>query len=170
MALIVAPQAGAESYISVADADAYHAARGNVSWAAFSVANKEIFLRRATDYMQAHYHDLWKGVPISPEQPLDWPRYSAVVNGWLLDSGTIPAAIKAATSVLALKASTGDLYPHTTDLTGSAAEIEQAKVGPIEVKYARSVSLTSGARFPYVDELLSRYTIGSSRQTRLVRG
>lgn len=46
---------GAESYASVAQADAYFAARGITIWSPLLDAEKEQALRRATDYMVQTY-------------------------------------------------------------------------------------------------------------------
>ena len=51
----------AESLCSVAFADAYHSSRGNSSWSDLQISEREVFLRRATDYM-AVYSRKWAGV------------------------------------------------------------------------------------------------------------
>lgn len=54
MALIVEDGTGladAESYLSVADADTYHADRNNEAWQDYSTAEKEAALRKATQYI-----------------------------------------------------------------------------------------------------------------------
>ena len=163
MALIVAPDAGAEAYTSVAAADAYHAARGNTAWAALIVPQKEQALRRATDYMVAQYSGRWRGEMIDPNQSLDWPRYGAWINGWLLDNTTIPAAIINACAELALRASTAPLYADV-----GPQEVTSERVGPIAVTYAaRNAGQTL---YPAVDEMLARYLSGGRGQTMLVRG
>lgn len=134
MPLIVAPDAGAESYCSVAQATAYHAARGNAAWAALdSDTIREQLLRKATDYMGA-YAGRWKGERVSSTQALDWPRAGVCVDGYEIDWQTVPTAVVNACALLALKAATGDLSP---DL---GPQKQSVKVGPIETTYA------SGAR------------------------
>ena len=61
MALNTEPGAAlADSLCTVAQADAFHAARGNTLWAPLTTPEKEQALRRATDYM-AVYSSRWKG-------------------------------------------------------------------------------------------------------------
>ena len=61
-------RADAESYCSVAAADAHHAARGAAAWAALTTEAKEQALRRATDYMGQIYGPLWAGHRSLPTQ------------------------------------------------------------------------------------------------------
>lgn len=160
MALIVAPTAGAESYISVANADAFHAARGNAAWAPLTAEAKEHALRKATDYMGT-YSGRWKGARVSSGQALDWPRAGVVVDGYEINWETIPAAIANACAVLALKASAGDISP---DL---GPQKQSVKVGPIETTYAAGTRQVT--RYQSAETLLAPYLAGSAGQVRVVR-
>ncbi len=112
MALITEDGSGkadAESFASVADADAWHAARGNAAWAALTAGEKEINLRKATDYMQQSYRSAWAGQRVTSTQALDWPRYDVPLKdlpGSYYPSDTVPAEVRNACIMLALKAST----------------------------------------------------------------
>lgn len=74
-------------YGSVADADAYHAARGNVAWASLSAPSKEAALTRASDYLDQRYKyqtpmgrwsSLFVGVRTNGRgQDREWPRTGA---------------------------------------------------------------------------------------------
>ncbi|HWH74773.1 MAG TPA: DnaT-like ssDNA-binding protein, partial [Methylibium sp.] len=64
----------AESYVSVAEASAYHSLRGNTLWATMSEGEMEAALRRATDYLVQTYRDQWAGYRATTTQALDWPR------------------------------------------------------------------------------------------------
>jgi hypothetical protein len=139
--------AGAESYASVADATAYHAARGNAAWAALaSDTIREQNLRKATDYMVQVYRLRWKGWRVSVTQALDWPRseveradYAALqANGLTTISGDyyypadeVPAEVEKACFELALAAIAGDLNPDIGRRT------IREKVDVIEVEYDR---------------------------------
>lgn len=160
MALIVPPTAGADSYCSVADADAYHAARGNAAWALLGTTAKEQALIRATDYMGA-YAGSWKGTRVSSTQTLDWPRAGAVVNGYEVDWQIVPAPVANACAVLALKASAGDLAP---DL---GPQKQSVKVGPIETTYTQGTR--QGTKYSAVDSMLAPYLGAGAGQVRLVR-
>lgn len=160
MALIVAPTAGAESYISVSDADAYHAARGNAAWALLTNEAKEQTLRKATDYM-GRYSGRWKGERLNAGQVLDWPRAGVVVDGYEINWETVPAAIANACALLALKASAGDIAP---DL---GPQKQSVKVGPIETTYAAGTR--QATRYQSAETLLAPYLLGSAGQVRVVR-
>lgn len=54
MALTIAPAEGYDSYVSIADADAYAASMGRSAWPA-DEADKETALRRATQYVRVTY-------------------------------------------------------------------------------------------------------------------
>lgn len=77
-----AGDANAESYASLADADAYFSARGETTWTG-TVANKEAALRRGTTYLDNQYRNRWIGLTTNPRtavtpgqqtQSLQWPR------------------------------------------------------------------------------------------------
>lgn len=143
--------ADAESYISVADATAYHAARGNAAWAALaSDAIREQALRKATDYLGQMYRDRWNGYRVSTTQALDWPRYEAprrdqpgIAN---YPSDAVPEEVAKACAELALRAAAGELV-----------EDEDQRIAAVS---AGSVSVTfqpgSSPRkhYPAVDGLL----------------
>lgn len=136
MSLIVEDGTGkadAESYISVADASAYHTARNNTAWAALSTDTlREAALRKATEYMVNAYRSRWQGTRKTEDQALCWPRYSVVVEGYLVDDASVPEIVKRACAELALKASAADLAP---DLTQG---VVREQVGPIAVEYDRT--------------------------------
>jgi hypothetical protein len=148
MALVVEDGTGkadAESYISVADATTYHAARGNASWAAqASDAVREQLLRKAADYMLQVYRLRWKGVRVTTAQALDWPRngvqrvdyaYSSangsqtIGGSYFYPSNAVPVEVARACAELALIAITETLAPAVGRLT------KREKLGPMEVEY-----------------------------------
>lgn len=137
MALIVETGSnvvGAESYLSVSDADTYHANRGNAAWAALTTTETEQALRKATDYMQT-YRKRWKGYRSYATQPLDWPRRTILIDDSVLNSwipyDSIPTEIKNACAELALRAAAGELAP---DLERAVAS---ETVGPISTTYVQ---------------------------------
>lgn len=123
MALTVAPDEDYDSLVSLAAADMYMAAMGHSAWTGEDAA-KEVALRRATQYLLAHYqiHDDY----------LD-PVHSRVED---------------ACCEAALRALTGTLY---TDV--AANEAVEKTVGPITVKYAASRT-GGQQRFALIDDLL----------------
>ena len=143
MALIVEDGSivvGAESYATVAQADAYLAASGYTSWDALDPQDaKEPALRLATRYMTQTYRKRWYGYRVSNTQSLDWPRYNVPMKdtpsayfGYpsVYQPNVVPAEVVNACIELAYRQSTGVvLLPDTADL------VKSNKVGPIEVVY-----------------------------------
>lgn len=164
MALIVENGEGlanAESYISVADADARHAAFGNSAWTG-ATAVKEAALRRATAYMLQAYRDRWQGYRRLVSQALDWPRVDVVVDAIsYVGADAVPSDIANACADLALRALSDDLN----------ADMERAvvreKIGPIETEY--DPASPQAKRFRAVDMMLAPYLKGSSAMATLVR-
>ena len=141
---------GAESYCSVADASAYHTARGNAAWAALATdAIRGQCLRKATDYMEQVYRSRWQGCRVGETQALSWPRYDVEVEGHAIDSDVVPDAVKRACAELALRASAADLNPDLTQ--GVLSE----QVGSIQVTYDKTSPQFT--RYRAIDALLSPY-------------
>jgi hypothetical protein len=165
MALVVENGTGlanAESYISVANADARHSAFGNTAWAAISTtALKESYLRQATAYMVQAYRERWSGIRINATQALDWPRAQVVVDGYSIDSDAVPADIANACADLALKAASAALAP---DLERA---VVRKKIGPLETEY--SPHSPQAKRYRAIDMALAPYLKGSSAMAMLVR-
>lgn len=154
-------KANAESYITVAAADARHTALGNTAWTG-SDAVKESALRRATQYMIQAYRGRWRGTRLLRAQALDWPRHGAVVDGFDWPSNEVPAEVANACADLALRALAGDL---NADQNGRA--VIREKVGPLETEYAEYGS--TAAQYRAVDMALSALLTGGGANVRLVR-
>lgn len=169
MALIVetgAIVAGAESYISVAAADLYHANRGNTDWAALSTTQKEQALRKATDYLVAVYRGSWRGYRTNAAtQVLDWPRMSilladAALNQFV-DMHSMPVEVLNATAELALRASIADLIP---DLERG---VKQETIGPITTVY--DDYSPQSKRYRFIEAMLAPYLRSGGVAVGLVR-
>jgi len=148
-------KAGAEAYISVADASTYFTNRGNTAWGSISTeALQEAYLRQATDYMTQIYRDRWEGVRFTQDQALDWPRSGATRDSWSVPIDEVPVEVQNACAELALKASSGELAP---DLTQG---VIREKVDVIEVEYDKySPQYT---RYRSIDAMLSPYLSATS--------
>ena len=151
--------AGAESYASVAQADARCASLGLTAWAALADAAKEVSLRKAADYM-AVYRASWIGSRISAEQTLDWPRYGVTVDGFAVLSTVVPVAVANACIDLAYRASTAELLPDTERAIASES------IGPISTIYEAGSS--QNVKYTAVDRMLAPY-IGGGSSLLLVR-
>ena len=138
-----------DSYVTVAEADAYNAIRpSNSTWAALSDSEKEQRLVSASDYLDSQY--IFTGKKTDANQPREFPR-----NG----ETEVPMAIKKAVFELALQDS----------LTRNAsAEVKREKVDVLEVEYFQS---DDGAiRFGYIDGLLRPFLLQSKRMGAILVG
>ena len=160
MALIVEDGsivAGAESYISVADADTYHSNRGNSTWAALTTTVKEQLLRKSTDYMVARYSKQWRGYRKTATQDLDFPRsfcylepfvYGAAGSyPFLLADDVVPREVKNACAELALRANDGAL------MVDVGQTVIREKVDVVEVEYDKFSPAQT--RYSQIDAMLS---------------
>lgn len=175
MALVVEDGTGksdAESYISVADATAYHAARGNAAWAALANDTiREQLLRKATDTMLQMFAGRWAGARTSSTQALDWPRYNVPMKdapsgigygmGAYYPSNIVPAAVARACAELALKAAAGDL------VTDGTQAVVREKIGPLEVEYQPGSQ--DAVNYRSVEGMLQPFLKGTGGQINLVR-
>ena len=158
MALIVEDGTGlatAESYASVAFADAYHTAYGNpADWSGASTADKEIGLRIATQYLDARYNGCWLGLRSNKLQALDWPRRNVVdPDGFVLDDDDLPLELEQATAILALKHVQGtELLPDQQ--TSGDIKREAVKVGTIEEDITYFGAGSQLKTFPLVEKML----------------
>ena len=158
--------AAADSYVSVADADAYHVAHATpAAWTAAITANKEKALRLAAQFLDVRYGACWRGVRASSSQGLDWPRSSVVdADGYALDSTVIPAALKQAQAEAALRALSASLL---ADLSNPAPVKSQTiKVGPIEKSTEYAVGNGPVAEYQVIDGLLRKLVTSAGELRR----
>lgn len=152
MALIVEDGTGltaAESYLAVSDADAYHAARGNTTWASLDTTTKEQALRSAASYIDTIQR--YKGFRLTQAQALEFPRTSCFDWSGFPAEG-VPARVKQACAELALRASGGSLY---ADLS-RGGKVKSEAVGPISTTYADDAPV--GMHYTQVMNLLLPYS------------
>lgn len=138
MAFVVEDGTGknnANSYASVADADAYFADRAVGAWAG-DESVKQAALIKATDYLDARFGARFIGEKASAEQALEWPRAGA----GFLDS-EVPVKLERACFEYAVRALTAELAPDLkVDASGLSLFAKKKKVGPIETEYAAQQS------------------------------
>lgn len=144
--------AGANSYASVAQLEAYADLRGITL--PVETVEKERLLIRAMDYLEGRLYD-YPGTRVSPTQPLPWPRSYAYVEGVYIDHLTIPAVLIEAQ--LDIAANSVGLNLMGVQAPQSKGAVTQETVGPVSVSYAAP---DPGARtmpfFPRADVLLAR--------------
>lgn len=124
----------AESYASVPEADAYHAAQGNpAAWSGAATPDKESALRQATSYLDGVYTGRWRGLRAHEAQALAWPRCEAIDDdGFLIAAASVPVKLKNATAELALKV-IGGASLFVDETTPGELSAKTLKVGAIEV-------------------------------------
>lgn len=171
MALIVEDGTGkvdSESYISVADATAYHAKRGNAAWAALaSDTVREQALRLATDYMEGVYRLNWLGYRKLESQALSWPRdevrrqdFTYLNQRSFYPNNQVPSEVKNACAELALKASAGELAPDLEQ------RVIREKVATLEVEYDKNAP--QYIIFRAINNMLAPFLNGSGGTFRKV--
>lgn len=159
--------ADAESYASVAAADARCASLGLSAWAALAEADKEIALRKAMIFMST-YRTRWAGRRMYQQQALDWPRYGVVVDDFPVPSTIVPADVVNSCIDLAARAAGEDLLP---DLETGSNVIKKDKTGPLETEYFLNTT-DARERFVAVDALLAPYfgSAGGGNSIKVTRG
>jgi hypothetical protein len=162
--------AGAESFVSVAGASAYHSARGNAAWAALaSDAIREQALRKATDYMEQVYRLRWAGSRVTTTQALSWPRIYVPIHDFsdgrypaYYAQDEVPDVVANACAELALRAASETLLDDET------RAVLSEKVGPLYVTY--DPNSPQSKRFRAVDSMLRHLLVSNPGQPQMVRG
>jgi len=150
MSLIVETGAGlstAQSYIIVADADAYFLARAETSWGLALTAAKEAALVRGTAALDAMF--IWSGVRYLSTQALAWPRLDVYDSDGYQLTG-IPQRLKNANAEAALieLGSAGALAASLA----RGGMIKRKTVGPLTTEYYDGAP--SGTTYPSIRNAL----------------
>lgn len=159
MTLIVETGSGsstAESYLSVADADAFHAKAGDpAAWASATTTEKEIALRQATQYIDDRYARQWRGHRVQQAQALRWPRYGdADDDGFALDGTSIPQKLKDAVATVALEI-LGGASPFVTETTPGDLTAKSITVGSISISKSFAGAQGSQPKFAQALSMLT---------------
>ena len=157
---------GTNSFVSLADSNAYFADRGNATWDAASDANKQSALIRATDYLVQKYTDRWRGAITNTSQALPWSRSGVVTSdNKLISSSEIPEAVENATSEMGLRAlNNTNLF---ADQSAGAESLKRNKVDVLEKEYFQGGSTQN--TYTIVEEMLKDYTISFGNSVPLTR-
>ena len=163
--------ASADSYGTLADYEAYVVANidANFNGHGHDSAH-EMHLRRAAQYLDRTYRFI--GQQQYQTQARSWPRLTnEYVDGWPVNSDTVPDAIRYAQFEIAYSLETDSVSPFAT-LTDGSVKRTRSKAGPVETETEYQAARTL-PRFVAVEGLLRDYTIGGaagSGQIRLGRG
>jgi hypothetical protein len=161
MALVVEDGTGksdAESYASVAYADTYNTNYiSSSAWSAASDTEKEVALRRATQYIDSEWGMKWGGERRLTTQALDWPRsFAYYADGRSIDSDEIPNRLQQACCQLAVDALSTPLL-ETSDPAAGVIK-ESVKLGPISETKEYAGAKTSLRSYSMAHSLLSALT------------
>ena len=153
---------GINSYVSVEDADAYWAIRGDDDWDSASDEEKESALVRATTYIDYNYEFVGYH---KDGANLAFPRHGCYhISGNFrckyVDSNTTPVEVKEACYELGLEALGGDLVANST-----GRRLKKEKVGDLEQEYFQGQS--EETFYPRVDRLLSPFLYSSHNSPRV---
>jgi hypothetical protein len=148
----------------VADADAYHTARGNTGLTGTTTV-KEQALRRATDFMLQRFGQRWRGRRVSIAQALDFPRYDLVTaDGFSLSSNVVPIQVVNACIELALRSLTETLIP---DENASSVVSESVTLpGPLSKSTTYAGGKTSAKRYSSIELMLRNLTVDLGQAER----
>jgi hypothetical protein len=118
--------AGANSYLSVLEADSYHADRGNTGWSGNDQVKQQALVR-ATDYVEGRFGSRFSG---QPKATLHFPTEGAPYPE------EVPAGLKAAVAEYALRGLTKSLAPDpVVDGSGYIRVQTMEKIGPLEREF-----------------------------------
>lgn len=127
-------RADADSLDTMTFLDSYHAAMGNIAWAAADLDDREAAARRASRNISDAYK--WSGWPLNPRvQAFSWPRINVVDgDGYSVPSDEVPDEIQRAVAIVALKEleSPGAMAP---EFNASEA-LTRETYGPVTFEYS----------------------------------
>lgn len=146
MAVVV----GTNSYVSVAEAEAYFSTRlDTAAWDDAGSELREEALVTAAATMEQYS---WVGRISDPEQALAWPRVGSYFDpraGYVVPLDGVPKRVTLAQMELAYH------FLNNDGVLDTAGSVKDVKVGPIEVKGIGSISSTSEIAYQYISPLLA---------------
>ena len=153
---------GANSYISLADANTYMSTRtnGTHAWDSASDDDKEQALIEAMDFMENQYRDKMRGVQEYEGQLWAWPReYVYDLRG---DEYTgIPSRLKyAQVEFAAFYLTEGTLYLNpSTDDTGQQVKRTREEVGPLktETEFVSGGTIATAYSVPKAEQYIKDF-------------
>lgn len=125
---------GANSYVTEAGLVAYAAARG----VTIALVDAEELIVKSMDYIESL---AFKGVKLTQNQPLQWPRADVYVDDYLISVDDIPSDLTKGQYEVCLAINNGE------DPLADVARAQQSvKVGSLSVTYASGSSSTTTVR------------------------
>ena len=158
----------ANSYVSLAESDAYFLTYGNFDWAG-SDEDKEQALVNATRAVELMYGPRYLSYPLSMNQGLLFPRYT--FRDKLLryhPSNTIPQALKDAVCEVALKSlNFEDILPEVDERQYTKRKSVQVDVLKQDIEYLGTPLVASRPGFSKVEMLLTPLLATEQGRVRL---
>ena len=117
------------SYVTVAEADAYFSLRGVTQWGPLTEQKKHASLVLATEYIDSVFGQRFIGNKFSSEQSLQWPRLVQCSDA----TPYYPEELKRACFEYAFIAKDGSLFPSIEyDETGRLPTLKREKLAVLE--------------------------------------
>ena len=148
---------GANTYASLADANAYWADRGNATWADATDDEKSSALIQATAYLNGLS---WTGSKVAPRK-MAWPRVDVEIDGYMVGSDEIPDAVIDATCYMA-----GEILGGAEPLAAQDRALSSMTVGSVSMTW--DAASPQAPQYPAIRSILRGY-IMASNSFRLVR-
>ena len=152
---------GANSYVSVADCEAYWNARNVSDFASLDSSAKEASIIAGTQFIDTGYR--FRGDLLSSTQDLQWPRspYTAQSGKYI---SSIPQALKDAVCEMAYEyAQNGVFRPSQS----RGNEIKKVKAGSVEVEY--NADAPNIKTFGFIKQIMRDLIIRNTNSVKLVR-
>lgn len=153
--------AGADSWVSVVEADAFFSNRNITEWTDKTVAAREAALRIAADYLMFAYR--WPGQASTVVQRLPWPRYGVRSGSGYFPPNMIPTQVVDAQILLSLEAGRTNILERVTPAQQKIEESKSMKGMSKTLKWATSPvdDVSRMRRFPTIDSILRGIALGS---------
>lgn len=144
------------SYVSVAEADTYHADFGNADWAGASTEEKEAALVHATKAIDLLFGQDYLSTVVSSTQALLFPRLTFLINGWqVVQSDAVPRQLKEAVCEVALLRLNGvDVYSTPNNTSRIKSESVSAEGVSVSTTYSGQQTVERYSNFWKVELIL----------------
>lgn len=156
----------ANAFVGVTDFVSYWAERG-LDLSDLDGELVQAAIVKATDYMELRFALKWKGIKLSIDQGIGWPRkYVYNREGAVVASDSVPKKVKAACYEYAKRALDAALLPDPVDNPNIISKTET--IGPIStsITYAGGVSATKLQAYPSADMLLVDFIVEAAGSYR----
>lgn len=137
--------AGADSFVTVAEADTYWADNGSpADWVDSSPENKEARLRDATRYLQDEQRLPYLGSRIAWDQPLCWPRTGATSGFLPVPDNAIPPQVKQAQLWLSVRGYQMNIIGEGAAVAPVSGNTKSESVGNLSASYFSAEEMAKG--------------------------